>query len=152
MATVTSRQGLIDYALRQLGAPLTQINVAEEQLDDLIDDAIQMFQEYHYDGTVRRYITHQLSASDITNQYISVPDTIQYIKRILPIRSRSGSSASMFDIRYQIHLNDLFDLAYAGTIAHFYQTKQYIDLLEQVIHGYDEFEFNRIVTGKHRSR
>lgn len=143
MASPNSRQELIDYALRNLGAPVIRINADEAQLDDRVDDAIQLFQEYHYDGTKRQYITHQVTSSDVTNKYIPVPDTIQYIKRLMPIRSRSGSSASMFDIRYQIHLNDLFDLAYAGTISHYYQTKQYIDLLEQVIHGFDEFEWSR---------
>lgn len=144
MAVPNSRQTLIDYALRQLGAPVVRIDVEESQLEDRLDDAIQLFQMYHYDGTKRQYISYQLTQTDIDNEYIAVPDTIQFIKRVLPIRSRAGSSASMFDIRYQIHLNDLFDLAYAGTIAHYYQTKQYIELLERVIHGYDEFEFNRL--------
>lgn len=143
MAQPATRQELIDYALRKLGAPVTQINVAEEQIDDRVDDAIQLWNEFHFDASRRTYIVHEVTASDVSNEYIPVPDTVQYIKRILPIRSRSSSSASMFDIRYQIHLNDLFDLAYAGQMAHFYQTKQYIGLLEQIIHGQDEFEFSR---------
>lgn len=144
MAVPNSRQSLIDYALRQLGAPVVRIDVEESQLEDRIDDAIQLFQMYHFDGTKRQYVSHVLTQENIDNRYIPVPDTIQYIKRILPIRSRAGASSSFFDIRYQIHLNDLFDLAYAGTIAHYYQTKQYIELLERVIHGNDEFEFSRL--------
>lgn len=144
MANPTTRQELIDYALRQLGAPVVQIDVDELQLEDRVDDAIQLYQMYHYDGTKRQYISHTITSTDVTNKYIAVPDTVDYIKRVLPIRSTAGSSSSMFDIRYQIHLNDLFDLAYAGTIAHYYQTKQYIELLERVIKGNDEFEFSRL--------
>ena len=50
MAKPTSRQELVEYALRRLGAPVLEINVADEQLDDILDDTIQYFQERHYDG------------------------------------------------------------------------------------------------------
>ena len=50
MAQPTTRQELIDYCKRKLGAPVLEINVADEQIDDLVDDAIQLFQERHFDG------------------------------------------------------------------------------------------------------
>ena len=55
MAQPTSREGLIDYAKRQLGFPVLEINVADEQFQDLLDDAIQIYQERHYDGIARMY-------------------------------------------------------------------------------------------------
>ena len=65
MAQPSSRQGLIDYAKRQLGYPVLEINVADEQLEDLLDDAIQVFQERHYDGIARVYLKYKITQADI---------------------------------------------------------------------------------------
>ena len=65
MAQPASRQELIDYSLRQLGAPVLEINVAEEQLQDLMDDAIQFYQERHYDGITENFKKYQITAEDI---------------------------------------------------------------------------------------
>lgn len=65
MAKPSTRQELIDYCLRQLGEPVLEINVDDDQIDDLVDDAIQYFQERHFDGVERMYLKHQISQSDI---------------------------------------------------------------------------------------
>ena len=65
MAQPSSRQELIDYCLRQLGAPVLEINVAEEQLQDLMDDAIQHFQERHYDGVEKTFLKYQITEKDV---------------------------------------------------------------------------------------
>ena len=65
MAKPTTRQELVDYALRQLGAPVLEINIADEQLDDLLDDTIQYFQERHYDGVARTYLKYEFTEEDI---------------------------------------------------------------------------------------
>ena len=65
MAQPSSRQELIDYSLRQLGAPVLEINVAEEQLQDLVDDAIQFYQERHYDGVTDNFLKYKFTQSDI---------------------------------------------------------------------------------------
>ena len=65
MAKPTSRQGLIDYCLRRLGAPVLEINLADDQIDDLVDDALQYFQERHFDGVERMYLKYQLTQADI---------------------------------------------------------------------------------------
>jgi len=65
MAQPSSRQGLIDYAKRQLGFPVLEINVADEQFSDLLDDAIQVYQERHYDGIVRMYLKYKITQEDI---------------------------------------------------------------------------------------
>ena len=68
MATPNSKATLISYCKRQLGAPVVEINVDDDQSDDIIDDALQFFQEYHYDGTLRTYLKHQITQSEIDNQ------------------------------------------------------------------------------------
>ena len=65
MAQPSSRDGLIDYAKRQLGFPVLEINVADEQFSDLLDDAVQVYQERHYDGIVRMYLKYQITQDDI---------------------------------------------------------------------------------------
>jgi len=65
MAKPASRQGLIDYCLRRLGAPVLEINVDDDQIDDLVDDALQYFQERHFDGVERMYLKYKITQEDI---------------------------------------------------------------------------------------
>ena len=65
MAQPTSRQELIDYCKRKLGAPVLEINVADEQIDDLVDDAIQFFQERHFDGVSQIFLKYQITQNDV---------------------------------------------------------------------------------------
>ena len=65
MAKPTTRQELKDYCLRQLGAPVLEINVADEQVDDLLDDTIQYFNERHFDGVEKTYLKYQITQEDI---------------------------------------------------------------------------------------
>jgi hypothetical protein len=65
MSKPASRQQLIDYCLRQLGAPVLEINLADEQIDDLVDDALQYFQERHFDGVERMYLKYKITQEDI---------------------------------------------------------------------------------------
>ena len=65
MAKPSSRQGLIDYSLRRLGAPVLEINVDDDQIDDLVDDALQIFNERHFDGVERMYLKYKFTQNDI---------------------------------------------------------------------------------------
>ena len=72
MAQPASRQELIDYALRQNGAPVLEINVAEEQLQDLTDDAIQYYQERHYDGITKVFLKYKVTQEDIDRGKVKI--------------------------------------------------------------------------------
>ena len=65
MAKPTTREELKDYCLRQLGAPVLEVNVADEQIDDLLDDTLQYFQERHFDGVARVYLKHEITQDDL---------------------------------------------------------------------------------------
>ena len=65
MAKPSTRQGLIDYCLRRLGAPVLEINVDDDQIDDLVDDAIQYFNERHFDGVEKMYLKYKITSDDI---------------------------------------------------------------------------------------
>ena len=81
MASPASREQLKDYALRKLGFPVIDINVDDDQLDDRIDDALQKFRDFHYDGTEEIYLAHQVTSGDISNTYITVSEhaTVRYL-------------------------------------------------------------------------
>ena len=149
MANPTSRQGLIDYALRRLGAPVIEINVDDDQIEDRIDDALQFYQEYHSDATMRIYLKHELTAEDITNRYISLNDIILYVKRIFPFVGDS-SNINMFSVKYQMHMNDLYDLSYIGDLLYYEMVQQYMSLLDMKLNGQSEFSrFNRHMNELH---
>jgi hypothetical protein len=65
MAQPSSRQELVDYCKRQLGAPVLEINVADEQIDDLVDDALQYFHERHFDGVSQTYLKYEITQEDV---------------------------------------------------------------------------------------
>ena len=99
MSKPSSRQELVDYCLRALGAPVIEINIDDDQIGDRIDDAIQYYQEYHGDATIRRYRKHQITGDDITNEYITLPESFLYVTRVLPFDEVAGG-ASEFNIEY----------------------------------------------------
>ena len=141
MAIVTSREGLKDYCLRNLGAPVIEINVDDAQVEDRIDDAFQFYREYHYDAVEMVYLKHQMTAQNISNQYIEVPDTVVGVQRILPFSNKSDGT-NIFSIRYQILINDLYSLM-STNLIYYYQVKQELELINQVLVGVKPVRFNR---------
>jgi hypothetical protein len=149
MANPTTRQELIDYALRRLGAPVIEINVDEDQLEDRADDALQFYQEYHSDATMRVYLKHQITAEDITNKYVSLGENILNVKRVFPI-GNSQSSINMFSVKYQLHLNDIYDLSYIGDLMYYEMVQQYVSLLDMKLNGSGEhIRWNRHMNQLH---
>ena len=71
MATPNSRENLKQYCLRMLGKPVVEINVDDDQLEDRIDEGLQYFQEYHFDGVEKTYLRHKLTGSTITVSSVS---------------------------------------------------------------------------------
>jgi hypothetical protein len=139
---VTTREQLKQYALRALGAPVVQVNVANEQLEDRLDEAIAYFQLYHYDGIERMYLKHQITQPNIDNQYITLPDYVYGVKRVIPFRQGS-SSQNLFDVQYQLRLNDLYELTNTSMV-YYSMVMQHMTLLDQMLNGYPQFEFNRL--------
>jgi len=127
-----SRQDLIDYCYRRLGAPVIEINVDPDQVEDRIDDAFQYFQDYHFDGVEKVYLRHQLSAQDIANEYIQIPPPVISVLRVIPV-GNSNQSMGMFDIQYQMRLNDLYTFT-STSIMHYDIMMKHLALLN--------FEFN----------
>jgi hypothetical protein len=148
MANPTSRQGLIDYALRKLGAPVIEINVDDDQLEDRVDEALQFYQEYHSDAILKVYYKHQITSTDVANEYVTLPDAITSVQRILPL-SEENSTVNMFDARYQISLNDIFDLGNLGNLSNYAMIQNYMTTLDMMLNGTEHVRFSRHMNRLH---
>ena len=167
MAKPNSKEGLKEYALRKLGKPVLEINVDDDQIDDLIDDAVQYFHERHGEGIDRVFLKHKLteaertamvgiaqtttvtdtfggiSSAEYTEQanYLPLPDSIIGVNKVFKMDS-STLSAGMFNIKYQIFLNDLY---YYGAIdlLNYSQTKSYLETLDYMLNPDVQVRFNK---------
>lgn len=143
MANPNSRETLIEYCLRRLGEPVIEINVDTDQLEDRVDEALQYYREYHSDATYRGYLKYQITAEDVTNEYIPISSNITQITRLFPLQSGS-TTRNFFDIKYQMHLNDIADLhSYIGDLAYYEQMQQYLSLLDMKLTGTPQVNFSR---------
>lgn len=144
MPALTSRQELIDYSLRKLGSPVLEINVDTDQLEDRVDDALLKYQEFHSDAKIRTYFKHEVTQLDIDNKYIDVPDEIIYVSRVFPVTSTFFSQGNMFDLRYQMFLNNMGDfINFAGDLSYLYQMEQYLSMIDTLLHGTPQVTFAR---------
>jgi len=150
MAAITTRQEFIDYCLRRLGAPVIDINVDSDQISDRVDDAIKIWQDYHFDGTQKFYYIKQIQQQDIDNMYLDLTDAednannaldIIGVTRIFPL-SDSQATVNMFDLRYQLRLNELYDFTSASYI-NYTLTMQHLRSLELLFTGEVPIRFNR---------
>ena len=141
MSTPNSKATLKDYCLRRLGHPVVEINVDDDQVDDRIDDALAYYRDYHYDGTERDFLKHQVTATDITNGYISIPANISGIINVFPVGVGLNVN-NMFNIRYQITLNDVYDWS-KSAFSSYVSTMENIALLQEIFVGKQSLRFSR---------
>lgn len=136
-----TRDEFKEFCLRRLGAPLLEINVHDDQVEDCIEIALQYYHDYHYDGTKKVYLAHQVTQTDIDNKYISIPETVIGVTSIFDIGD-SYSTNNLFNLRYQISLNDLYAFN-TGPFAPYYMTFQNVALAEELFVGKQSLRFNR---------
>ena len=154
MAKPTSKSELKEYALRRLGKPVLEINVSDDQCDDAIDYTIQKFQQFHYDGAERVYLKHKITQADIDraetaqdtlttssagnsewrerNAYIEIPQHILSVEGLFSFTDKG--TANMFDIRYQMRLNDLYDFT-STQFYHYYMIQQHLGTIDFLLEG-----------------
>lgn len=210
MAHPNSRQTLIDYALRALGDDVIEINVSEDQLEDRLDDALEFFQEFHFDGTEKVYLKHQVTGTQITvgdttsfvvgetvtgqtsgatfaiksigsgtlfvtrrvtgtlqvgetligsesaasttvvtvtlgdieNGYLPINDLIIGVANVLPLQQESNSGFNMFDVRYQMMLNDMYALTNTSMI-YYVQVQTHLEMINHFLMPKISFQYNR---------
>ena len=217
MAIPTSREGLKQYCLRDLGAPVLEVNVDDDQLEDRIDQALDYWRLYHYEGIEQIYLKVQIHASTITlttnnaasfsleqpvvgatsgaiatvtrentvassgntllvknvvgtfvagetitsgavtatlgsgtpctlgeydKKYVDIPDSVYGVQKVLSI-GQASSSKNIFDLQYQLRLNDLYDLT-STSIIYFKTVMSHLALLDLELNGHTLYRFNRL--------
>jgi len=166
MATPSTRATFKEYCLRSLGKPVIEINVDPDQVEDRIDEALQYFSQYHYDGVERVYLKYQVTAADITRargndsgtvatddvdssitatwyeqqNFIPVPSTIMSVVKVFPFTDKQ--TQNLFDVRYQLRLNDLYDFS-STSVIHYEMTMQHLDFLDHILVGETPIRHNQ---------
>ena len=163
---ITTRETLKQYCLRALGKPVIEINVEDDQVEDRIDEALQYFAQYHYDGVERMYLKYQVTADDVTRarsdetlstvtdtadstvtasfkegkNYIPMPSNVMSVVQIFPFTDKAA--LNLFDVRYQLRLNDLYDFS-STSIIHYDMTLRHLDMLDHILVGERPLRFNQ---------
>ncbi len=154
MAKPNTKAELKEYALRRLGKPVLEINVSDDQCDDAIDYTLQKFQQFHYDGAEKVYLKHKVTQADIdraasandsqttstagnsdwleSNTYIEIPQHILSVEGIFSFTDKG--TANIFDIRYQMRLNDLYDFT-STQFYHYYMIQQHLGTIDFLLEG-----------------
>ena len=165
MATPTSKATFKSYCKRALGFGVIDINVSDDKIDDRVDEALQYFSQYHYDGVEKMYLKYQITEADITrargnttttstdsvdssvtgsfkegNNFIPMPSSVVSVVQIFNFDE--AQTNSMFDIRYQLRLNDLYDFS-STSIIHYEMTMQQLDMLSHILTGEVPIRFNQ---------
>ena len=162
MATPATREQLKQYCLRTLGKPVIEINVDDDQLEDRIDEALQYFAQYHYDAIRRTYLKYQYTQADkdrilgnssesvtknsVTtswsegNNFLVVPESVISVINIFPFSDKGN--LNLFDVRYQLRLNDLYDFS-STSIINYDVVLRHLDFLDHVLVGEKPLRFNQ---------
>jgi hypothetical protein len=143
MAVPTSKDEFKEYCLRKLGKPVIEINVDNDQVDDRVDEAIRYYWDYHFDGAEKIYYKYQITNQDKANRYITMPDNIIGVINMFPI-GQALNTNNLFNIRYQIALNDLYTLTSVSMVP-YYMAMQHVQFLEQMLVGQQPLRYNRII-------
>ncbi len=170
MAKPSTRQELVNYCLRRLGAPVLEINIDDDQIDDLVDDALQYFHERHFDGVERMYLKYQITQEDIdrgtadapngvgivttsatspvgtqnfyeSSNYIQVPDSVIGIEKVFKFDT-SSISGGMFSIKYQLFLNDLYYFN-SVELLQYAMVKSYLEDIDFLLTTDKQVRFNK---------
>ena len=166
MAIPNTKATLKEWCLRKLGKPVVEVNVDDDQVDDRLDEALQYFADYHFNGVERMYLKHAITAADQTrastasdttvtatdssdssitaaivesNNFIPMPSSVMSVLSVFPFSDQAN--INLFDVRYQLRLNDLYDFA-STSIMHYEMTLQHLDFLDHLLVGEKPVRFN----------
>ena len=164
MATPSSRETLKQYALRALGKPVIDINVDDDQLEDRLDEAFQYYAQYHYDGIRRTYLKYQYTQADKdrltadgddetatknsvsstfkeAQNFLVVPESVISVINIFPFSNKGN--LNLFDVRYQLRLNDLYDFS-STSVINYDIVLRHLDFLDHILVGEKPLRFNQM--------
>jgi len=163
MAKPSTRETLKQYALRALGKPVIDINVDDDQLEDRLDEAYQYYAQYHYDGIRRTYLKYQYTQADYDRMtvdgsnesvtknsvtstfkegqnFIVVPESVISVINLFPFSNKGN--LNLFDVRYQLRLNDLYDFS-STSVINYDNVLRHLDFLDHILVGEKPLRFNQ---------
>ena len=163
MATPSSRETLKQYALRALGKPVIDINVDDDQLEDRLDEAYQYYAQYHYDGIRRTYLKYEYTQADYNRMtvdgsdesitknsvtttwkegqnFLVVPESVVSVINLFPFSNKGN--LNLFDVRYQLRLNDLYDFS-STSVINYDNVLRHLDFLDHILVGEKPLRFNQ---------
>lgn len=140
MAIPTNREELIKHCKRSLGWPVIEINVDDDQVDDLVDDTLQIYHDYHMFGTERTFLKYTLTSEDVENQYITLPDHFVSVLRLFSFES--GSTHGEFSPLRETILSDYREL-HGLDILSYHMNMQYYNFVNQQLNPENTIQFNR---------
>lgn len=161
MAVPSSRAEFKEYCLRKLGKPVIEINVDDDQVEDRIDEALKYYWDFHFDGSEMTYYKHQITDADKENKYITLPENIIGAVSVFPIGDPTINSQDLFNIRYQIALNDLYTLTSVSMVP-YYLAMTHLGVISEMLVGvpmirysrhkdrlFIDIEWDKVVTGNY---
>lgn len=135
---LSCRSDLKNYALRKLGYPVMTINVAPEQIEDRIDEALQMYWEFHRDGTYRDFLKYQLTQQNLDTKVIQVPDWVYSVIQILPL----GSEYDQSNLEFMSFMQSLgTQVIIAGGLSNYVISQSYMSLVRDFFSRERQIEF-----------
>lgn len=144
MALPSTREEFKDYVLRKIGAPVIQINVSDEQIDDRIDEAISFWRDYHFDGSQMVYLKHQMTQEDIDRGWVPIPENMLGVTRIFDLSTSISTGTGFFNVQYQFVLNNINDIT-GYEIQNYYMVLSHLQFLQEILVGRPLIRFNRHV-------
>ena len=172
MAQPNTRGELINYCKRQLGAPVLEINVADEQIEDIVDDAVQFFQERHFDGVYQSYRKYKITQADIdrgkatggagittttvdttvgvttqfsyteNSNYLPIPPEVIGVTKIFHFDGSNTITNNMFSVKYQLFLNDIYYWG-ATELLSYAMVKTYLEDINFLLTTEKQIRFNK---------
>lgn len=133
---IESRQELIEYCMRALGAPVLKINIQEDQLEDRVNDALDMFFEYHFDGSYRSILTVILSADDIATQSVTLPYGIISVQQVA-LMAGGFNTTPLFsgNLQTYAYFSDLISKMQNDGLSSYVQTMSYLNMVDGILNG-----------------
>mgnify|MGYP000126384487 FL=1 len=144
MAQPQTREEFKDYCLRKLGAPVIEINVADEQVEDRVEEAVSFWRDYHYNGSQQIYLKHQITEADAANGYIDLPPTLLGISGIFPLSTNLSTGSGMFNVQYQFVLNNIEDIT-GYNVQNYYMAMSHLQFLQEILVGKPMIRYNKHV-------
>lgn len=142
MAVANSRQSFAELCLRRLGAGAINIDITDDQLDDRIDEALNYYYEYHHSGSEKVYLSHQLTANDISNKYLTIDDDIISVVNIFDFGTAFGSQ-NLFSLSYQFAQSDFMASVLRGSMVPYWMVMSHVELIQQILVGKQMIRYNR---------